>query len=453
MVGLAVAMTGVGAALVAVAMPTAAAPAGRSAAVAPPPPTSFYATPFEKRPTPAALTDLGRVLFFDKSLSVSGRQSCASCHDPAHAWGPPNAWPVQMGGPALKSAGVRAVPSLTYQQSVPAFTEHFAETDGDDSVDQGPAGGRNWDGRALSAHDQASVPLLSPFEMGNVDSATVVARLRRSSNAPRVRDVFGDHVLDADASHEALAWNGLRLALEVFQQSPTEFYPYDSKYDAFLRRRTTLSASEARGLVLFNDTSKGNCAQCHPSAIKSGAFPQFTDYGFIALGVPRNAKISANADRRWVDLGLCGPLRTDLSDRDEYCGLFKTPSLRNVAVRQTFFHNGAMHSLKEVLAFYVNRDSTPAAFYPRDKTGAARRYDDLPARYHGNVNADAPFDPLPNGSPRLSDAEITDVIAFLGTLTDGWKPAAASAGPMPAQAASAAGSGSGRPSRSRSSPM
>ncbi|MDB5820044.1 MAG: putative lipoprotein transrane, partial [Rhizobacter sp.] len=224
-----------------------------------------------------------------------------------------------------------------------------------------------------------------------------------------------------DASHESLAWNGLRLALEVFQQSPTEFYPYDSKYDAYLRGKTTLTPSEERGLVVFNDASKGNCAQCHPSAIKSGAFPQFTDYGFIALGVPRNAKIPANADRRYVDLGLCGPLRTDLSSHDEYCGLFKTPSLRNVAVRQTFFHNGAMHSLKDVLAFYVDRDLTPKTFYPRDKAGVPKRYDDLPVRFHANVNANAPFDPLPDHSPRLSKSEMADVIAFLGTLTDGWK--------------------------------
>src|SRR5262252_8827881 len=51
---------------------------------------SFYADRFSRRPSPAAMTDLGRALFFDRSLSASGQMSCATCHDPAFAYGPPN---------------------------------------------------------------------------------------------------------------------------------------------------------------------------------------------------------------------------------------------------------------------------------------------------------------------------------------------------------------------------
>jgi len=309
---------------------------------------------------------------------------------------------VQLGGADGKQPGLRAVPSLTYRQNVPPFSEHFSDTDGDDSVDQGPTGGRDWDGRASSAHEQAIAPLLSPFEMANADSAAVVARLRTSPNAQRFRDAFGSHVLD-DA---ALAWNGLLLALEVYQQNPAEFYPYDSKYDAFLRGRAELAPREQRGLALFNDPTKGNCAACHPSAIKHGAFPQFTDNGFIAIGVPRNPRIPANGDRKHVDLGLCGPLRTDLADRDEYCGLFKTPSLRNVATRQAFFHNGVFRTLRDAVRFYTQRDVRP----------------DLPQRYRDNLNTDAPFDRRPGDKPALTEREIADVVEFLKTLTDGWKP-------------------------------
>ena len=128
------------------------------------------------------------------------------------------------------------------------------------------------------------------------------------------------------------------LSLEVFQQSPKDFYPYDSRYDAWLRHKGELTAREQRGLSLFNDPKKGNCASCHPNQIRQGAFPQFTDFGYAAVGLPRNKAIPANADRHYYDLGLCGPLRTDLQDKKEYCGMFRTPTLRNVATRRVFFH-------------------------------------------------------------------------------------------------------------------
>lgn len=378
------------------------------------PPTAFYATPFERRPDAAMLTELGRALFFERALSASGRMSCASCHDPAHAFGPANGQPVQRGGADGRQPGVRAVPSLRYQQDTPPFSEHFNDTDGDDSVDQGPTGGRGWDGRASSAHEQASVPLLSAFEMANGSASEVVARLRDSASAPRFRAAFGERVFD-DPSR---AWNGVLMALEVFQQSPADFYPYTSRYDDFLRGKADLNAAEKRGLAAFNDPARGNCAQCHPSALKRGAFPQFTDRGFIALGVPRNRHIPANADPRHVDLGLCGPLRTDLAQRAEYCGLFKTPTLRNVALRRVFFHNGVFHRLDEAVAFYAQRDVNPKRFYPRGADGRVRKFDDLPAAYQGNAHREPPFDRQPGELPRLSRSEQADIVAFLRTLTD-----------------------------------
>ena len=382
------------------------------------PAASFYGSPFERRPSAVELTELGRSLFADAALSASGKMSCASCHDPAHAYAPANKLPVQLGGPDMKLPGVRAVPSLKYRQNVPPFSEHFSDTDGDDSIDQGPTGGRGWDGRASSAHEQAALPLLSPFEMANADPAAVVARLRRSPSARRFTETFGANVL----ANESLSWNGVLWALEVFQQSPADFYPYSSKYDAWLRRKTELGAAEKRGLALFNDAAKGNCAQCHPSAIKRGVFPQFTDHGFIAIGVPRNASIPANANPAFHDLGLCGPLRTDLSQHTEYCGLFKTPSLRNVAQRGVFFHNGVFHRLEDVLKLYARRDTRPAEFYPRDRRGRVSLFDDLPEAYRANLNADAPFDRRRGDKPALTDAEIADVIAFLKTLDDGYVP-------------------------------
>ena len=378
--------------------------------------TPFYATPFERKPDVKTLTALGRALFADRSLSASGRMSCASCHDPAHAYGPANHLAVQLGGPGQTLPGVRAVPSLKYHQSIPQFQEHFFDNDGNDSEDQGPTGGLGWDGRADSAHEQAAAPLLSSFEMANTSRESVVDKLQASPNAGAMREAFGPHVFDDPKR----AWNGLVLALEVFQQSPADFYPYDSKYDAFLRGQVKLSPAEMRGLAIFDGATKGNCASCHLSTIKRGAFPNFTDFGQIAIGVPRNRAIPANASPAYHDLGVCGPLRTDLKGRDEYCGRFRTPSLRNVALRGAFFHNGVYTKLDEAVRFYALRDSAPQRVYGRSKSA---RFADLPEKYQGNLNKDGPFGSKPGDKPTMTEAEIADVVAFLKTLNDGYVPA------------------------------
>jgi cytochrome c peroxidase len=376
----------------------------------------FYAESFEKVPSAAALRVLGRALFFDASLSASGKTACATCHDPAHAFAAANGSSVQRGGAGNRRAGVRAVPSLTYTQNIPPFTEHFFDSGEDDGVDQGPAGGRGWDGRVQSAHEQARVPLFSPYEMANSGPETVVAKVRGAPYASQFRAAFGDGVL-ADPKR---AFKGVLLALETFEQTPEAFYPYSSKYDAYLRREAALSAQEARGLAAFNDPAKGNCARCHPSAIREGAFPQFTDFGYAALGAPRNAAVPANADPRHYDLGLCGPLRTDLKDVKAYCGLFRTPSLRNAALKRSYFHNGVFHRLEDVVRFYAERDTAPQKWYPRSARAGVAKFDDLPARYWSNIDRQPPFDRYFRDKPPLNGAEIRDIVAFLKTLTDGY---------------------------------
>ncbi|WP_080709814.1 cytochrome-c peroxidase [Cupriavidus metallidurans] len=396
-----------------------------SAARAPKPanPKPFYAMMAERRPNIPALTALGKTLFFDPALSASGKQSCASCHSPDHAYGPPNDLSVQLGGVDMSRTGVRAAPSLRYVQNVPAYTDHYHENDGNDAEDQGPTGGHNWDGRANSAHEQARIPLLSPHEMANGEPRVVVEKIRKGPHGETFRKVLGQDVLDDDDT----AFNAVLMALEVFQETPSEFYPYTSKYDAVLRGQAKLTPQEARGLRVFNDPNKGNCAACHPGDIREGAFPAFSDFGFIAVGAPRNRKLAGNADPEFHDLGLCGPDRTDLKDRADYCGLFRTPSLRNVALRHAFFHNGVFHSLDEVLHFYAERDVKPQKWYPRGKDGKVWKFDDLPEAYQANVNMEAPFGGKPGDKPLMTEGEMRDVIAFLNTLTDGYKvPAAAS---------------------------
>jgi cytochrome c peroxidase len=363
-----------------------------------------------------AIADLGRTLFFDPALSASGRMACASCHDPAHGFSAPNHSPVQLGGPDLRHPGIRAVPSLMYGQSIPAFSEHYfePEDEGDESVDQGPTGGRDWDGRVDRARDQAALPLLDSNEMANLNPAAVTAAVARSAHAGEVRRLYGRDVF----AEPAKAFAAVAEALEFYQQTPATFAPFSSKYDAFLRGRASLTVPEARGAALFNDPAKGNCAQCHKSAVTpDGQPPLFTDFGYVALGVPRNRAIPANRDPAYFDLGLCGPRRHDLAARADYCGMFKAPTLRNVALRQSFYHNGVFHSLREAVDFYAERDTDPGKWYPKRPDGAVQKFDDLPAEYAKNVNVDPPF----GGQRILSDQDVDDIVAFLRTLTDGFK--------------------------------
>jgi cytochrome c peroxidase len=215
--------------------------------------------------------------------------------------------------------------------------------------------------------------------------------------------------------------NGVLGALEAFQVGNEKFHLFTSKFDAVLEGRATLTVQEARGLALFNNPAAGNCAACHPSAPgPGGAKPLFTNFGYFALGVPRSSAL-ANADSAFFDLGLCGPRRTDLAARSDLCGLFKTPTLRNVALTAPYFHNGIFNTLEEVVDFDATRDTDPARWYPT-VGGVVQMFNDLPAIYHSNVTRIAPFSQMPGQPPQLSPQDILDIAAFLRTLTDGWTP-------------------------------
>jgi len=362
---------------------------------------------------PAAVVALGDLIFHDASLSASGDLACATCHDPARGHAPSNALAVQSGGAARDVPGFRAVPSLRYLSFTPRFGFDAEGT---------PSGGFDRDGRAPDLMTQAIRPLLAPHEMANASPSELAARVAATAYAGEFRRIFGDRVLDdPEATLRAVTF-----ALMQYQRMDPAFHPFDSKYDAFLRGRVRLEPAELRGLALFNRADKGNCAACHPSARGAdGALPLFTDFTYDNLGVPRNAAIPATTDPAYADLGLCGPDRTDLADRRELCGAFKVPTLRNVATRQVFFHNGRFGSLTDALRFYVRRDTNPDAFYPQDASGVTRKFDDLPPDLAGNVNtSEVPYDRRPGDAPRLNDAEIADLEAFLNTLTDGYKPLA-----------------------------
>ena len=367
-------------------------------------------------PTPsvqaAAITvsGLGKLIFRDASLSASGRLACASCHNPDNAHAQTNDLAAQLGGPDLATQGSRAAPSLRYLNLTPRFSL---------AADGTPSGGFDRDGRAQTLAEQAQRPFLAAHEMANDDPAAVIAKLQQAAYAEQFRAVFGASIFDDPAT----AFDRVLLALQQYQNQDPAFHPFDSKYDQFIAGKLVLDPAELRGLALFNNPAKGNCAACHTSAKGGdGSPPLFTDFSFDNLGVPRNAALAVNADPAHFDLGLCGPDRTDLTARRDLCGAFKVPTLRNVATRHVFFHNGRFSNLHDVVGFYVRRDTNPEEWYPTAADGTVLKFDDLPPDLRGNVNmTEGPYNRHPGDAPALSAAEIDDVVRFLGTLTDGYR--------------------------------
>jgi cytochrome c peroxidase len=352
---------------------------------------------------------LGERIFRDVSLSASGRQSCASCHVAANGHSPDNALAAQLGGPAGDLQGMRKTPGIRY---LATNTPFFFASDGT------PTGGFFWDGRARTFAEQAVEPFINPFEMANADKASVVAKLAAAPYAADFVRLFGADIFgDVDGAYLRLS-----LAVQQYEREDVEFNSYSSKYDAFLRGTAALSDQELRGLALYNSPTKGNCSGCHPSGRGAdGSPPLFTDFTYDNLGLPRNPELQRNADPAYFDLGLCQ--RADLPGRGDLCGAFKVPSLRNVALREAYFHNGRFKSLKDALTFYVQRDTNPQKFYPLDADGTPLKFNDLPPAYRNNVNVtEVPYNRRPGDAPALGDAEIDDVIAFLRTLNDGFTP-------------------------------
>lgn len=392
----------------------------------------------------SAMAQLGRLVFFDASLSSSGKLSCASCHSPEHAYAAPGDLPAMLGGPDMSRQGARAVPSLMYLERQPNFSIG-PENDQNENVDLAqlaassrdaprvqktaaqaeqsarnmvPQGGLFWDGRANTLQEQAMAPLLDAREMDGGSIAIVAEKLRQAPYADRMLQLFGASVF----GNPGFALSEALFAVARYQIEDVSFHPYTSKFDYWLEGKARFTPSELRGYTLFNDTAKANCAGCHADQrSRDGLPPLFTDHQFEALGVPRNDALAVNQDPAYFDLGICGPYRSDMSADTQYCGMFTTPTLRNVTTRRVFFHNGVYRTLQQVMDFYNFRDTAPEKIYPRQR-GTVQKFDDLPPRYRDNVDvADPPFDRHAGDTPAMTPDDEADIIAFLQTLDDGYE--------------------------------
>ncbi|MGI4777041.1 MAG: cytochrome-c peroxidase [Janthinobacterium lividum] len=360
------------------------------------------------QPAPERIA-LGRRLFGDIRLSQPRGTSCASCHDPAQGFTAFNGGRDGVAGGSIRSRlGTRNPPALTYGRYLPPL--YFYQDD--DAQVPAPFGGLMLDGRADTLAAQTREPLLARHEMNLGTPRAAARRLKDSGYEKAFEAQFGTGVLD-DPERALKAFGA---GLEAYLQSD-ELSPFDSRFDESLRGKPSLSAEERRGLAIFRDPDRGNCASCHSVSATSSnpARLLFTDFGYEALGVPRNRKLPANASAEVFDLGLCRTAQArHWPESEAWCGYFRTPSLRNVAVRQRFMHNGVFTSLRDAVRFYATRSTRPADWYGRQPV-----FDDLPAAMRGNVNiVSTPLNRRVGSTPALSDQDIDALVAFLGTLTD-----------------------------------
>jgi cytochrome c peroxidase len=367
-------------------------------------PAAHSATTPVPASAPTRIT-VGEQAFNDKSLSAAGNLACASCHTTATAHADPAGTFLPLGGPGLDLQGTRSSPSLAYLATNKPFRL---------DLEGRPHGGLFWDGRASTLREQAGGPLLNPTEMANASVDDVVARLVKT---PYFADFTRLYNVAPNAP-AAVLFDSLRLALATYETGDPDYQRFNSKFDQVLDGKARFTVAEARGFGVFNDPKKGNCASCHTSAVGAdGSRPLFTNFSYHALGLPRNPAIRANRDPNFQDLGVCGPTRADLRHRVDLCGMFKVPTLRNIARTGPYFHNATASTLEQAISFYATRDTDPARWYPLVNK-RPDKFNDLPLGMRGNVTQSPPFGVLPGNKPRLTPQDTSDLAAFLRTLTD-----------------------------------
>jgi cytochrome c peroxidase len=337
-------------------------------------------------------------------LSQPAGTSCASCHNPLAGFSGNHGSAIGVPKGSTGALGMRNTPTAMYASLTPIFTV-IAGATGAHAL-----GGQFLDGRVDTLAEQALVPLLGTAEMNNPDAATVVAKVQASAYAKSFAAQWGTGIFN----NASAAFTAIGVSIQAYESS-VELQPFSSRYDQLLRGVNTFNASEQRGMAAFFNPAKGNCASCH-SANPSNPSPSaslFTNRSYVALGVPRNQAIPDNADPTFFDLGLAGPKRTAPANLPTAAGSFKVPTLRNSALRTALMHNGYFTSLAEVVTFYATRDLDPQRWYP-----AGVRFNDLPASERANVTHQPPLDLEPGSPPRLTPQDVSDIVSFLGTLTD-----------------------------------
>lgn len=322
-----------------------------------------YVIPKDNPLTPESIA-LGKQLFFDTRLSADGTVSCATCH--AQDKGFVDRFPTSKGIRA--QFGKRNAPTVLNAM----FQQSFF-----------------LDGRAASLEEQAKLPIINPIEMGMKDGAEVT---RKIAGIPEYVSAF------QAVYHRPVSYDDIGRAIASYERT---LVSADSPFDRFMAGdEKALSESERRGWSLFN--GKGRCMSCHGFSQTQPFFSdnRFHNIGiaahkanFVELATKARAMVASGNLKQIDELAI----QTDLSELGRFLvtknysdtGAFKTSALRNIALTAPYMHDGSLPTLWDVMDHY-------------NKGGIQN-----------------PF--LDGGIQRLglTEAEIDDLVAFMGSLTAG----------------------------------
>ena len=302
-------------------------------------------------PETAEAVDLGRRLFYDKKLSSDNSLACASCHNPNLGFTDRQKHSTGFKG----QAGKRNAPTVVNAAYVPF---------------------QFWDGRAGSLEDQAAGPIANPIEMNQKHEVCVSKLAADPTYRAEFRKVFGPGQVTIGKVEKALASFERTL---ISGDSPFDRYQFGGDAKA-------LSPAAVRGLEIFRDPARANCAACHTI---NEHFALFTDGKFHNIG------IGVDDEGNLTDLGRYNETKVD-ADK----GAFKTPTLRNVALSSPYMHDGILKTLRDVVDYYAGGGNS-------------------------NPYLDKKIKPL-----HLSGQERDDLVQFLKSLT-GEMPS--DAGPPPVE--------------------
>ncbi|MCX6596322.1 MAG: c-type cytochrome [Acidobacteria bacterium] len=307
----------------------------------------------ETNPLTAEKIALGRQLYFDPLLSVDRTVSCASCHHPDKGFADGRRTALGVGA----QTGTRSAPTVLNA----AYSRR-----------------QFWDGRAASLEAQAGGPIANPIEM-NLPHEVCVARLQaEASYRAAFQKAFGSEVISMEMVQQALASFERTL---LSGDSPFDRFRYGGDAQA-------LSPEAQRGLAVFLDPQKGNCASCHLIG---------DQHALLTDGLFHNIGIGADAEGGFKDAGRFAETQAP-ADR----GAFKTPTLRQIGATAPYMHDGSLKTLRQVVDYYVGGGNS-------------------------NPQLDRRVRPL-----ELTGQERGDLVAFLESLSG---PVPPQAGPPPAAGA------------------
>ena len=291
---------------------------------------------------------LGKKLFFDPQLSSSGKISCASCHDPKLGWTDGK----------VKSEGHNG--QITVRNSMPVINAVYSKT-------------LFWDGRAKSLEHQAQFPIEDSKEMNEKLDVAV----KRISQIPEYQELFAKSFKNKKVNSE-----NLLKAIATFERT---IVSGESKFDRFISGESDLfTDEELRGLHLFR--TKAGCINCHHTPLFSD--DKFHNDGLSMFGMEGE------------DLG-----KYNQTSNPKDAGLFRTPTLREVAKTGPWMHNGVFDDLIEVVEYYNQGNPNFVQRNPND----SHRFHLIPQ-------------PTPILRPiGLSKTEVKALVAFLETLTSDYK--------------------------------